>query len=94
MFCPEEMKLNKFQNVRIPSGEQLFSRFGLVNAQGTHYTGDEYEPINRTKLQNLEDLQAYDKMMQKEEAKAAAEAARQAEKDAEILKAAKAAKTE
>ena len=39
MVIPKKLKLNKFRVVQIPSGKEIYARFGAC--LGTHYSGDE-----------------------------------------------------
>lgn len=41
MYYPEEFKLNKFVEVRIPSNREYFSRLGFVSPDNLPYIGDE-----------------------------------------------------
>lgn len=42
MIIVEELKHNKFQDVNIPSGADLFARIGPRASSGKDYSGDEY----------------------------------------------------
>lgn len=41
MFCPEDLKVNKFVDVRIPSNKDYFARVGRQVLPAGQYTGDE-----------------------------------------------------
>lgn len=51
MYCPEELKINKYKHVRIPTNDQYFQRYGGVSPEsaGT-YTGEESIPMAQTKI--------------------------------------------
>lgn len=56
MFVPEELKINKFKAVRIPSNEQYFSRFGQGLPTSGQFSGeDETLPIGQNKTEMLAD---------------------------------------
>lgn len=42
MIIVEELKHNKFQDVNIPSGADLFARVGPRASSGKDYSGDSY----------------------------------------------------
>lgn len=47
MYIPKKMKLNKFRVVQIPSGKEIFTRFGVCS--GSRYSGDDVVPPQMTK---------------------------------------------
>lgn len=47
MYVPKKLKLNKFRVVQIPSGKEIFTRFGVCN--GTRFSGDDVVPPQMTK---------------------------------------------
>lgn len=57
MWCPDELKLNKFKKVRIPKNSDYFARFqgrfpSIPNGQ---YSGDASMPsMNMSKIDQLE----------------------------------------
>lgn len=53
MNIPEQLKLNKFRLVRIPSTRDMFARFGPREAPASDFTGDEYAVSESTKVQQL-----------------------------------------
>lgn len=59
--------VNKFTYVRIPKNREYFERFGNVTPMNNMYTGDELMPEQKTKVDEIADYEAYDKMMQEEE---------------------------
>lgn len=70
MYIKDELKINKFQLVRIPSNKEYFGRVGLSSiGTGDQYTGDEMMPQQVSKIDNLAYMDAYDKMMASEESK-------------------------
>lgn len=62
MYCPDELKLNKFKHVRIPSNDQYFARYGGVSPEDSgNYTGDEAIPMAQTKIDAIaEGAQLYE----------------------------------
>lgn len=63
MYCPDELKLNKFVFVRIPKPKDIFARFGNSVPQSSQYSGDESIPAFQSKIDNLaqqmEDYEAF-----------------------------------
>lgn len=57
MFINKALKLNRFRSVYIPSNREYFSRYGTSLPQGEgSYSGDEYIPSMRSKIDSLEDM--------------------------------------
>ena len=68
MYFPDEkMKINKFRLVAIPRNCEYMQRFGASVAPSNMYTGDEYAPLPKNKVDMLADADAYDAMMQRVE---------------------------
>ena len=68
MYVPDEkMKVNKFRVVAIPRPIEYMSRFGTADMPSSSYSGDEYVPLPRNKVDMLADADRYDAMMQKVE---------------------------
>ena len=69
MYKPKNMRLNKFVDVAIPKNSDFFARLNgiMPNIPQNLYTGDDIMPENGRPVDILEDMQAYDKMMQKKE---------------------------
>lgn len=73
MYFPDEkMKVNAFKVVAIPRPIEYMRRFGGASMPSSSYTGDELAPIGQNKVDMLSDVEAYDRMMQKEEDERAA----------------------
>lgn len=69
MYIPEEMKkVNKFEDVAIPSNKSFFARLGAVAPETQKYSGDEVVPEPMSKSDSFDDFLAYAEMMSKEEA--------------------------
>lgn len=66
-FPDEKMKVNKFRIVDIPRPIEYMRRFGIAEMPSNSYTGDEYAPLPRNKVDMLADADRYDAMMQKVE---------------------------
>lgn len=65
MYLPnEQMDVNKFVAVHIPSKSGYLDKFGFSRAPANLYTGDEFAPIPKDKVQSIADMEAYDAMMQ------------------------------
>lgn len=68
MYVPDEkMKINKFRIVAIPKPIEYMQRFGSAEMPSSSYSGDEYAPLPKNKVDMLADADAYDAMMQKVE---------------------------
>lgn len=46
------LKINKFQDVTIPTGKELFKRFGYNTKKGD-YTGDQKAPLGERKVETI-----------------------------------------
>lgn len=69
MYIPKELrKLNEFQEVRIPSNREFFTRHGSAQVPPSQYTGDEMAPMPSRKVDTLADMEEFDRIRQKEEA--------------------------
>lgn len=72
MYIPEKLRNNKFRQVAIPKRRDLFARFGFATPSESLFAGDdEFIPSAGRKTDILADMDAYDKMMAREEAAAA-----------------------
>lgn len=69
MFVPEKLKVNKLVQVDIPKPRDFFAQYGLHNASDAEYTGDNLASSPVNKVQELADIEAYDRMMQEKELK-------------------------
>lgn len=70
MYIPEEMKkVNKFEDVAIPSNKSFFARLGAVAPETLKYSGDDLVPEPMSKSDSFDDFQAYAEMKAKEEMK-------------------------
>jgi len=68
MYIPKEMmKVNKFEDVAIPSNKSFFARLGAVAPETLKYSGDEVVPEQLSKSDSFDDFQAYAEMKAKEE---------------------------
>lgn len=67
MYIPEKMKINKFEEVAIPSNKSFFSRLGFVAPESLKYSGDEVVPEPLSKSDSFDDFQRYAEMKAKEE---------------------------
>ena len=68
MYVPDEkMKINKFRIVAIPRPIDYMQRFGSADMPSSSYSGEEYAPLPRNKVDMLADADRYDAMMQKVE---------------------------
>lgn len=68
MYVPsEDMKINRFRAVSIPRPIEYMRRFGAAAAPASAYTGEEFAPLPRNKVDYLADAERYDAMMQREE---------------------------
>ena len=68
MFVPDEkMKINKFRQVAIPKPIEYMQRFGTADMPSSAYSGDEFAPLPRNKVDMLADADRYDEMMQRVE---------------------------
>lgn len=59
MWIPDELKVNKFEDVKIPSNKAYFSRFGDSAPLANQYTGDEVAPIGQSKVDQIIDYKNY-----------------------------------
>lgn len=66
---PDESKdfLNKYVDMTCPSPRSLFSRLGNQNVPDAQYTGEDEIDMYQRKTDMLADMEAYDRMRQKEE---------------------------
>lgn len=67
MFIKDELKLNKFRDVRIPSNAEYFARYGFTTSPDSQYSGDESAPLSMNKTELFELMAEYDRMKQNEE---------------------------
>lgn len=68
MYVPDEkMKINKFRQVAIPKPIEYMQRFGSADMPSSSYSGDEFAPLPKNKVDMLADADRYDAMMQKVE---------------------------
>lgn len=63
-FPNDDMDINKFVAVHIPSKSSYLQKFGFTNAPSSMYTGDEFAPLPKDKIASIADMEAYDSMMQ------------------------------
>lgn len=68
MYIPEELKkVNRFQDVAIPSNKSYFSRLGEVTTPSTQFTGDEVARMNQDKIDQIVDYSEYAEKMAEEQ---------------------------
>lgn len=68
MYVPDEqMKINKFRVVAIPRPIEFMQRFGSAEMPSSAYSGEEFAPLPKNKVDMLADADRYDAMMQKVE---------------------------
>ena len=53
MYVCEELKLNKFKHLRIPSKKEYFMRVGEVSLNGNNYTGEEKAEMIGNKIDEI-----------------------------------------
>ena len=66
MFILAKLKLNKFRDCAVPSNREYFQRFGFASPAATSFTGDDVAPEPMNKVEQMEDLQNYAEMKQRE----------------------------
>lgn len=68
MFVKEELKLNRFRKVMIPSNASFVSRFSPASMPLQQYSGEDNlsEPVLNKAEQIARDQELYDKLMQDE----------------------------
>lgn len=69
MYIPEKMKVNKFEDVAIPSNKSFFARLGAVAPESLQYSGDEPIPEPMSKTESINDYIDYAEQMSKESEK-------------------------
>lgn len=68
MYVPDEMKINRFQDVNIPENKSFFARYGFnAPSDVSSYTGDDVPPEIGRKSDNLALMDSYDRQRQAEE---------------------------
>lgn len=69
MYVHEKMRLNRHVQVRIPKNSEFFSRLNgnLPSIPSSAFSGDEVMLSDVRKTDILADMDAYDKMKQREE---------------------------
>lgn len=65
MYIPEKMKVNKFEDVAIPSNKSFFARLGAVAPETLKYSGDEPIPEPMSKTDEINDYIDYAEQMSK-----------------------------
>lgn len=66
MYIPEKMKVNRFEDVAIPSNKSFFARLGQVSPDSLKYSGDEVIPESMRKNDSIDDYARYAELMAKE----------------------------
>ena len=67
MYVPDEMKLNRFQDVNIPENKSFFARYGYNSPNIDSFSGDDIPPEIGRKSDNLALMAEYDRQRQVEE---------------------------
>lgn len=58
MYYPnDEMRVNSFHDVRIPSNAEYFARYGFATSPASQYSGDETSPMPSDKLSSSRDAE-------------------------------------
>lgn len=65
-FVPDEMRLNDFKDVNIPSNRKMFVASREMLIPDSQYSGDEVLNNNKRKIDSLADMAEYDRIMQDE----------------------------
>lgn len=69
MYIPEKMKVNRFEDVAIPSNKSFFARLGAVAPESLKYSGDDLVPEQMSKTEQINDYIDYAEQMSKESEK-------------------------
>lgn len=70
MYIPDDkMDINKFRQVAVPEKSQYMARYGMLSVPASMFTGDEFAPLPKNKVDSIADMERYDEMMAKEDAK-------------------------
>lgn len=56
MYTIDTLKTNKFKQCTIPSGSELYARFGMTSRKGS-YSGDEKPPLHESKIDQVAKVQ-------------------------------------
>lgn len=65
MYFPDDkMRVNRFKVVAIPRPCEYMRRFGATVAPSSMYSGEEFAPLPRNKVDMMVDAERYDAMMQ------------------------------
>lgn len=68
MFVPEKLKLNKLVQVDIPKGRDIYRSVNQnMVIPDSAYSGDSPASFSNSKIQDIKDIEAYDRMMQEKE---------------------------
>ncbi len=67
MYIPEEMKLNRFKEVSLPSARDFFRTNGEHAMPDNQYSGDDIAPMPQNKVDSINDFMDYAEQMQREE---------------------------
>lgn len=59
MYIPEEMKVNKFKLVNLPSNADYFARLGQFAPAPSQYTGDNVAIMDENKVDSIVDYLDY-----------------------------------
>lgn len=68
MYVPDELKVNKFVDVQIPSNKDYFARLGKQTLGESQYTGDDAAVMPSSKIDAVtaEEQRIFDEMRQAE----------------------------
>lgn len=67
MFIPDEMKLNRFKEVSLPSARDFFRNNGVHSMPDNQYSGDDVAPMPMNKVDSISDFERYCELKQHEE---------------------------
>lgn len=69
MFVFEEMKTNRFKDVKIPKKAEFYKRSGFIEDNGMRYGGEETTPTDGRQLDDIKSMLEHDAKMAAEEEK-------------------------
>lgn len=64
MFVPDDLKVNRFSDVKIPSNKMYFARLGRQALPSGYYTGEDSAPMPVDKVTSIsaEEQRIFDEM--------------------------------
>lgn len=63
MYIPEEMKFNRFVDVKLPKNHDYFARLGQFQPSPSMYTGDDPAIMEQNKVDSIQDYLDYASQM-------------------------------